>query len=277
MEGQSFYDVLGVSKHATGGEIKKAYRRLVLLAHPDKLRAQLPDTEEARQQAHDHFLQLQRVYETLIDDEKRAYYDETGRCLDDESADGGLDRSTVEDLLVFYRTAFRRVTEEDIAAFEGKYRESDMERADLLDHYRNMGGRVEHVVDHIPYSSEEDLQRFMDCYDECIRQGTLQRTPAYQRARQTLLARARKRQGKAKRTRQAGGRRVEAGRSTTSLASTILARRSEREAEMQALCERLVEKYAANDAPQSARKKKRSAGTATSRKTSANAGSRSQR
>ena len=32
----SFYEILGVEKQASDGEIKKAYRKLSLLTHPDK-------------------------------------------------------------------------------------------------------------------------------------------------------------------------------------------------------------------------------------------------
>ena len=35
-QGTAFYEILGVEKSATDGEIKKAYRKLSLLTHPDK-------------------------------------------------------------------------------------------------------------------------------------------------------------------------------------------------------------------------------------------------
>jgi curved DNA-binding protein CbpA len=33
---RAFYDVLDVKKDATDGEIKKAYKKAALMAHPDK-------------------------------------------------------------------------------------------------------------------------------------------------------------------------------------------------------------------------------------------------
>ena len=36
MSKRDFYDVLGVQKGATEAELKKAYRRLAMLHHPDR-------------------------------------------------------------------------------------------------------------------------------------------------------------------------------------------------------------------------------------------------
>ncbi|KAL4222638.1 DnaJ subfamily C member 1 [Mactra antiquata] len=62
---QNFYEVLGVSRDASSGEIKKAYRKKTLVLHPDKNEAE--DAEEK-------FRQLVAVYEVLKDDEKREKY-----------------------------------------------------------------------------------------------------------------------------------------------------------------------------------------------------------
>jgi DnaJ-class molecular chaperone len=62
----NFYDVLGVHKHASKEDIKKAYKKLVLLHHPDKNKS-----ENAKETFH----QIQMAYEILYDDEKRKKYD----------------------------------------------------------------------------------------------------------------------------------------------------------------------------------------------------------
>jgi DnaJ family protein A protein 2 len=63
---QSLYDALGVNRDANGDEIKKAYRKAALINHPDKG----GDPEK--------FKLVQKAYEILGDDQRRATYDQTG-------------------------------------------------------------------------------------------------------------------------------------------------------------------------------------------------------
>ena len=70
------YDTLGVSKEAPEGEIKKAYRKLSLLYHPDR-----NNSEEANVK----MLAINEAYETLSDGEKRRQYD-----AEQEFGQGGL-------------------------------------------------------------------------------------------------------------------------------------------------------------------------------------------
>ena len=60
---ETHYSVLGIAKTATELEIKKAYRKVVLKAHPDKGGSS------------DLFRKVQEAYEVLRDTEKRARYD----------------------------------------------------------------------------------------------------------------------------------------------------------------------------------------------------------
>ena len=62
----TLYECLGVSRGADAAEIKKAYRKMSLLHHPDKG----GDPEE--------FKKIQRAYEVLSDDARRKNYDVTG-------------------------------------------------------------------------------------------------------------------------------------------------------------------------------------------------------
>ncbi|XP_023246143.1 dnaJ homolog subfamily B member 6 [Copidosoma floridanum] len=64
-----YYNVLEVTRTATNGEIKKAYRKLALKWHPDKN----PDNLEESNQ---RFKEISEAYEVLIDDAKRRRYDQ---------------------------------------------------------------------------------------------------------------------------------------------------------------------------------------------------------
>ncbi|KAI6655553.1 DnaJ-like protein subfamily B member 11 [Oopsacas minuta] len=67
--GRDFYKILGVSRSATRHQIKKAYRALAMIHHPD--RSSDPDSEEK-------FHDIGAAYEVLNDKEKRKIYDERG-------------------------------------------------------------------------------------------------------------------------------------------------------------------------------------------------------
>ncbi|AXJ00800.1 curved DNA-binding protein [Cyclonatronum proteinivorum] len=70
MSHKDFYKTLGVSKTAGADELKKAYRKLAALHHPDKHGG----TEEATRK----FAEISEAYEVLKDPEKRKYYDKFG-------------------------------------------------------------------------------------------------------------------------------------------------------------------------------------------------------
>ena len=64
---EDYYKVLGVSDNASQDEIKKAYRKLSLLHHPDKN----PGNVEAETK----FKNINEAYQTVGDDAERKQYD----------------------------------------------------------------------------------------------------------------------------------------------------------------------------------------------------------
>jgi curved DNA-binding protein len=68
---RSYYEVLGVARTATAGELKSAYRKLAKQLHPDVNGG----TAEAEQR----FKALKEAYDTLSDPAKRQAYDAGGQ------------------------------------------------------------------------------------------------------------------------------------------------------------------------------------------------------
>lgn len=75
-----YYQILGVSKQASLGEIKKAYRQLALKYHPDKNKS--ADAEKK-------FKEVNQAYQILSDPKKRQQYDRFGEAAFDSSAGMG--------------------------------------------------------------------------------------------------------------------------------------------------------------------------------------------
>lgn len=67
---KNYYKILGVEKDADGGVIKKAFRKLALVHHPDRVKG-----EEAKEEAEKVFRDIGEAYEVLSDPEKRGKYD----------------------------------------------------------------------------------------------------------------------------------------------------------------------------------------------------------
>ena len=81
MAKQDYYEILGVSKSATGAEIKKAYRKMAIKYHPDKN----PDDTSAEEK----FKLCAEAYEVLSDDNKKARYDQYGHAAFEGPQGGG--------------------------------------------------------------------------------------------------------------------------------------------------------------------------------------------
>ena len=75
MEYKDYYKILGVERTATDNEIKKAYRKLAKVYHPDH--------NPGNKKSEDKFKEINEAYEVLSDSTKRARYDQLGDSYSD--------------------------------------------------------------------------------------------------------------------------------------------------------------------------------------------------
>lgn len=80
MSKRDYYEVLGVSRTSTAEDLKKAYRKLAMLYHPDRN----PDDHTAS----DKFKELNEAYDVLKDEQKRAAYDRFGHAAFENGGGG---------------------------------------------------------------------------------------------------------------------------------------------------------------------------------------------
>lgn len=78
---RDYYKILGVSKSASSGDVKKAYRRLARKYHPD--------VNPGDKAAEARFKEINEAYEVLSDPDKRKRYDTLGPNWQDQFGFGG--------------------------------------------------------------------------------------------------------------------------------------------------------------------------------------------
>jgi molecular chaperone DnaJ len=81
MEQRDYYELLGVGRDASEGEIKKAYRKLAMKHHPDRNAGDAASEEK--------FKEVQKAYAILSDPQKREAYNRFGHAGVDASMGGG--------------------------------------------------------------------------------------------------------------------------------------------------------------------------------------------
>jgi len=90
MAKQDYYEILGVSKNASGAEIKKAYRKMAIKHHPDKN----PDDKNAEEM----FKKAAEAYEVLSNPDKKSRYDQFGHAAFDGAGGFGGGGMNMDDI-----------------------------------------------------------------------------------------------------------------------------------------------------------------------------------
>jgi len=173
-EGEDLYSLLEVSNTASESEIRKAYYRLALKCHPDRN----PDDSSAKEK----FQKLGRAYEILGDKEKRAIYDETG-IIDGEEF---FSKKSSAEWDEHWRKLFKKISVDDITAFENTYKNSNEEEKDLKEVYKKFKGNMEDIFANMILASENDVERFTKILQTSIKSGELPSYPAFSKSSKTL-------------------------------------------------------------------------------------------
>ena len=107
---EDLYQVLGLKKDASSTDVKKGYRKLSLIHHPDRHDETSTKSKEEMTRA---FQILSRVHFILSDEETRKVYDTTG-IVDDEDV---LDKDADWDS--YFRALFPKIKKKGLFGCSG--------------------------------------------------------------------------------------------------------------------------------------------------------------
>lgn len=186
-EDVDLYAVLSLEKDAPVDSIKKSYRKLALLYHPDK---HANSSESAKADASTKFQQIGFAYAVLSDDKRKARYDSTGKT--DEGFDLGAGDDGWE---TYFEELFDRVTRGKLDEMKKEYQGSfhhfviyfvlmnitgsPDEIEDLKEAYNNTKGDLGEIMNHIPHSAYKDEARFVVIITDLIRKKELKSTKTW--------------------------------------------------------------------------------------------------
>ncbi|KAI6167034.1 DnaJ domain-containing protein [Pisolithus thermaeus] len=138
-EDVDLYDVLGVKPDATNEEIRKAYRKLALLHHPDK---HANSSEGDRSNASKQFQRIGFAYAILSDAKRRKKYDRTGTTDDSLGLEAGEDGGWE----AYFEDLFEQVTRGKLDEMKKEYQGSSEEVADLKTAYLETDGLLDLIL-----------------------------------------------------------------------------------------------------------------------------------
>jgi DnaJ family protein C protein 9 len=117
--------VLGVQPDCSQDDLKRAYRRLSLLHHPDKVAASGDDSAQATLR----FQQIGFAYTVLKDAARREKYDLTGSTVEMSTAEGAKTEAEWRDY--FKELWSGEVSAQSIDEFKKKYQGACYTRAEI--------------------------------------------------------------------------------------------------------------------------------------------------
>lgn len=187
------YAVLNLKEDASPDYIKKAYRRLALVYHPDK---HATAAEQAKADASTKFQQIGFAYAVLSDEKRKTRYDRTGETNEGFELGSGDDGWET-----YFQDLFDGVTRGKLDQMKKEYQGSTEEVEDLKSAYLETNGSIADIMTYIPHSTYEDEDRLTITISSLIFQGELKTTPAWEtgvKDQRAKLARMKKAEREAK-------------------------------------------------------------------------------
>lgn len=178
---KTLYDLLNISSTATLSDIHRGYRLSALKYHPDKG----GDPEK--------FKIISTIHNLLSNDDKRKYYDETGRIDEDEdSHEYHENENTYEYWSSYYRQLFPEITINDIIKYENIYKGSNDEKNDIWNAYVNSDGDLKQIMNVVMFAESGDEERIINIIDDGINNNIIQLTKKYQQIKKQILNKKKK-------------------------------------------------------------------------------------
>lgn len=237
---RDLYAVLNIKKDASDKQVRKAYHKLSLVVHPDRV------DEKKKLEATEKFKVLGHVHSILADPDKRRIYDDTGDCGEDS------DELSDRDWSDYWRSCFKEITVKDITEYEQKYKGSAEELQDLKNAYLHGKGSMDWILEAVPFTNTEEEDRLRERLKPLMDSGEI---PVYKKFTnenpKRAAARKRRYEKEAKEAEElAAELELDSKKSIDddgegSLMAVIKARQGQRLQESENFLDRLAEKYMA--------------------------------
>lgn len=166
------YEVLKVSTDADEQEIKRSYRKLCLLHHPDKLQGKSSEEQDA---SRSHFEKIQFAHSILTDGKKRKRYDQTGSL--DDIGDGEFD------WFEYFANTKAEITEDNIKKDKQVYQGSEEEGQDIIEAWITNDGEFLKLFETIPHTDVtlEEEQRLFALVEKLLEDEIIESTDKWAR------------------------------------------------------------------------------------------------
>jgi len=159
-----FYEVLGVTKDATEKEIKKAYHKLSLLVHPDRVE------ESQKEIATEKFKVLGKIHSILQDENSRKVYDDCGDFDEDDMAFNWKE---------YWFSMFKKIELKDIQKYEMEYIGSETEKRDIKRAYEGSKGNMDVILEMVPFSNCDNEPRILEIVRQMVDDGEVPEYKAF--------------------------------------------------------------------------------------------------